>query len=432
MNQIISKFSIDFSNPSQTPVVHAVQGECNTRKVEIELFSDGTPWQIPADVSLFVRYGRVNLTGGYYDTLPDGSRAWHTTGNTISLVLAPQMMAVSGIVYTQIEIQHQNSILCTFSFSVNVSANPAVGIVKAENYVNMQHWLERELDQYVEKIKESGEFLGGTMAGPINMNQQKLVGLTMPDEDTAATPRGYVLELLKKAAPQNLLDNSYFLNPVNQRNQQTYAGASIYCIDRWKIGNTAVAGTCTLSNAGITLTPNPGGYCDFVQLIEGYAARKDRHCTIAYKDGDGNIYSSPIIMGKNNGITVGNLEFVSLDEMHIMFRTPVDESVTIAWAALYEGEYSAEILPEYRIKEHGMELAECLRYYQHNTSGLFVAPSEYLYVTFQFPMRIIPTIAATGTNGIECAVSDRSPNGFILINQTGHASQTTWTASADL
>ena len=126
------------------------------------------------------------------------------------------------------------------------------------------------------------------------------------------------------------------------------------------------------------------------------------------------------------------MEFFSLDEMHIMFRTPIGMSVTIAWAAVYEGEYTAETIPKYQAKAYGTELAECLRYYQHNISGLFVAPSAYLYVTFQFPMRIIPTITATGTNGIECMISDRSQNGFIFVNQTGHTSQTTWTASADL
>ena len=34
------------------------------------------------------------------------------------------------------------------------------------------------------------------------------------------------------------------------------------------------------------------------------------------------------------------------------------------WAALYEGEYTAETLPEYQPKGYGAELAECQRYFQ--------------------------------------------------------------------
>ena len=41
----------------------------------------------------------------------------------------------------------------------------------------------------------------------------------------------------------------------------------------------------------------------------------------------------------------------------------VGASVLVEWIALYEGEYTAETLPEYQPKGYGAELLECQRYY---------------------------------------------------------------------
>ena len=48
-------------------------------------------------------------------------------------------------------------------------------------------------------------------------------------------------------------------------------------------------------------------------------------------------------------------------------------AVTIRWAALYEGEYTAETLPEYQPKGYGAELAECQRYYQVRSANNIAA-----------------------------------------------------------
>ena len=48
---------------------------------------------------------------------------------------------------------------------------------------------------------------------------------------------------------KNLLDNWYFLNPVNQRGQSSYS--SDYTIDRWKI---VAGGTVTLTSSGLSYT----------------------------------------------------------------------------------------------------------------------------------------------------------------------------------
>ena len=73
--------------------------------------------------------------------------------------------------------------------------------------------------------------------------------------------------------------------------------------------------------------------------------------------------------------------------------------VNLEWAALYEGEYTAETLPEYQPKGYGAELAECQRYY-YRINGIsdlhlrfgagIVDPDGYVYGFISIPtnMRI--------------------------------------------
>lgn len=49
--------------------------------------------------------------------------------------------------------------------------------------------------------------------------------------------------------PRNLLDNSDFTNPVNQRGKTSYTG-SVYTIDRWKLWTNATS--LTINNGYIT------------------------------------------------------------------------------------------------------------------------------------------------------------------------------------
>ena len=72
------------------------------------------------------------------------------------------------------------------------------------------------------------------MTGPINMNGHPISGLNDPTEESQAARKGYVDNAVRKAAPRNLLDNSYFRNLVNQRG---FAGSNNndwnYGVDRW-------------------------------------------------------------------------------------------------------------------------------------------------------------------------------------------------------
>lgn len=82
------------------------------------------------------------------------------------------------------------------------------------------------------------------------------------------------------------------------------------------------------------------------------------------------------------------------------------EAVTIRWAALYEGEYTAETLPEYQPKGYGAELAECQRYFwrmnNSNGWGIFALGWEQSSTNVRYivmlpvQMRIRPSVAYAG------------------------------------
>lgn len=403
MNVITNKISIDLmTEPDQSPVVYAVQGECNARRVEVELLCDGNPWQIPENVILMVRYGRVDMTGGYYDTLPDGTPACNASGNTIFAVLTSEMMAVSGIVHIQIEMQKEDMVLSTFSFRLAVASNPAVGALEVKDYINIQKWLERELEAYIEEVNASGQLLGGTMTGPIDMNGQALKGLKTPVHSSEASTKGYTDLAVKRAVVRNLLDNSDFRNPVNQRGQTSYT-ATGYTIDRWRTYSEDE--TVEIQNGYISKTGN------LLQYVSGLDPDKTYTAVVCLADGT---------IATGNGILSSGLGSWS-DKFYAAYDTSTgllsfrltSNTVDVAWAALYEGEFAAETLPEYQPKGYGAELAECLRYFYRNWNGPmspFTMASLYCpinarttSVMFPVPMRVTPTVTlynpATGHSG---------------------------------
>ena len=61
----------------------------------------------------------------------------------------------------------------------------------------------------------------------------------------------------------NILHNSYFLNPINQRGKTTYEGAVQYTIDRWKTTNTNTK--VEIQDDGIRLTNTTAGGGGYLQ-----------------------------------------------------------------------------------------------------------------------------------------------------------------------
>lgn len=158
---ITHKLEMDFQDRNTMPRIHAVQGDADTRMLELTLRSAGAAWNVPEDARVLVRYCKSDGTKGAYDTLPDGNSAWYAEEDCLRIVLAPQMLTAEGLVLMQVELIQGTAILSTFSLQITVEQNVAQGMPESEDYLSMLQWMRGELDRMLEEARDSGEFTGG-------------------------------------------------------------------------------------------------------------------------------------------------------------------------------------------------------------------------------------------------------------------------------
>ena len=201
--------------------------------------------------------------------------------------------------------------------------------------------------------------------------------------------------------PRNLLDNSDFRNPVNQRGATSYEATNgYYNIDRW---------------VGWRETPD---ITPHVIVQDGYitveTGTKLQQKIASYKQNT--IYTAAA--KRTDGTVLIISSMFTTDEIgkDIYIRLSSDGRATIGvrsgdylWVALYEGTYTAETLPPYVPKGYAAELAECQRYFERiGQSGNGGAPASMLLAVgtagemrvlqgYRVPKRIIsPTIMVNG------------------------------------
>lgn len=204
--------------------------------------------------------------------------------------------------------------------------------------------------------------------------------------------------------PRNLLDNSDFRNPVNQRGIDYGANRnSGYTIDRWYYEQSAGAGDgyFGLTEYYVSLLAPSDGYSQMYQNLEKYAKLKGKNVTFAARVRRGSTEKIVCVTFTLGSIDVGlnlfedgNLKLFSVDGMNILIRATGAEEFQFIWAALYEGSYTADTLPPYVPKGYAAELAECRLYYRpQQMYCLYCYAAGYVTgITFE-PMRqgVIPS-----------------------------------------
>ena len=188
--------------------------------------------------------------------------------------------------------------------------------------------------------------------------------------------------------PRNLLDNSDFRKPVNQRGQTDYTNNG-YTIDRWELYSGAVG----VSSLGYITTSG--------QMYQKIAIPTDKVYTFAIENDAGIALVTGIPANGIHSATLGNalIKLATIDEYVEVVIEP-SEGYNLAgayWAALYEGSYTADTLPPYVPKGYATELAECQRYYQiirlyRHLSTIYDNQYRYYGCSLPVKMRTTPTV----------------------------------------
>ena len=218
--------------------------------------------------------------------------------------------------------------------------------------------------------------------------------------------------------PYNLLDNSDFVHPVAQAGVNGAYGATGYAVDRWNRTSGATVSQAadglkivsdkTSWTAGIQQRIEAKRFADVMTFaVRGvfpvacrlfvYIGSGTTNFGVAYFQGDAAERTLVLKLTKPDGLTG--------DEVVNVYISPdtgsTGTAAVIRWAALYEGEYTAETLPPYVPKGYAAELAECLRYYRkikadnETFAGYAARGVAYAFIPLQ-TMRIKPSLVPSG------------------------------------
>lgn len=216
----------------------------------------------------------------------------------------------------------------------------------------------------------------------------------------------------------NLLDNSYFRTPINQRGQTEYSGKG-YGLDRWT--NSVAHGKVALNNGHASFAGGESGAAYFIQYVDAGGIFAGKVLTAAAMLADGTlVITSGTFPADNPGkatmvsyknFTGGQLR-ISCNHKHspyVQLQASTGKSFDLLWIALYEGEYTAETLPPYIYKGYAAELLECQRYFIDLGESIASAMNAWNLYTpdtrFPVQMRLDnPTVTftnpSTGTEGV--------------------------------
>lgn len=243
----------------------------------------------------------------------------------------------------------------------------------------------------------------------------------------------------------NLLDNTNFFNPINQRNQTSYSNtdaAPKYSIDRWQV----LGGTFDVQTRTYTSNSTLGIYGNqFRQYIPlenvsigdtitvSSVINDTRHVftTTIPQYGD-SVAGAPFLLET----TWGGFKMITRKAEHAALLTMVvnvSQSITVDWIKMEFGNFATPYVP----KGYGAELAECLRYFQRVYADWRIYPTlkdmpyRFSQSTLQV-MRIKPTISAHSTPytfGCTINALDAQPMAFTVETKITEQGQNAAAAS---
>ena len=191
--------------------------------------------------------------------------------------------------------------------------------------------------------------------------------LTTPEPNVAVLDAYQGKVLLDMVAARNLLDNSDFTDPVNQRGGTSGAvTAWTYFIDRWQATDAAL--TYSIGADGLHLTAGDAWMAQNVQSSEAKVGTTYT-LVVGFSDGTFTLCTGALPAGETSWTEFANnsddncyVRMAKITGAVISCSFKPKKAVVVTWAALYEGAYTADTLPPYVPKGYAAELAECMRY----------------------------------------------------------------------
>lgn len=268
-------------------------------------------------------------------------------------------------------------------------------------------------------------------------------GFSKVNENFLNVPSGTTAEILQQAQTQaqeytngvisnpNLLINSNFKNPINQRGQTTYIGSGTnqYTIDRWRIKGVATVLTILTNGDGISLGKSDTltGYALLEQAVENSEILEGKVLT-ASTSVDGNIISCTVSAGwtfpAEGMATLATARYENLDikiqlysdkilTVYIYIGGSIAQGTTynLQWAKLELGSISTQYVP----RSTGEELLLCQRYYRTfpeffgtHTTFAYSGRNNQFSIMLTPPMRVTPT-----ANFVNCKMATTSSSSAI-------------------
>lgn len=221
---------------------------------------------------------------------------------------------------------------------------------------------------------------GMEMSGPINMNGNRIEGIGNPVDDQDAVPLKVANDLIgtavgtaknelsRKLCVPNLLDNSDFTNPVNQRGfvSGSKVNAYGYFIDRWRVGQHDI--NPIINANGISNISSS----EIQQLLDLSLYVGKKLTMVVYSEKNIPMYFCSGVISNNpewTAIAFSDNWECSLTGQGLNLWA-AETRVACKYVALYEGEYTAETLPEYQPKGYANELLACNVSDSGNVSGI--------------------------------------------------------------
>ena len=368
---------LDISNKGVVHTIHAKQGDVG-RKFGVVLTDSGLPY-IPTSGSAFsVWYSGASGEGNYTDI--GEKSAFSVNENEVTVEMIAQMLSNEGEgILSLVLNDNGGNQIGLWSIRYVCESVPGANSEEAKEYYSA-------FSESVKKLSDTDAILRSklsvdgtnTMKANLPMGNHRVTDLSAPVADGDAVNLAYTK---KVGNPRNLLDNSDFSNPVNQRGSGDTTNAFGYPVDRWQysydddipIGSSGY----DASRKYVYLVNNAsgGGNVMLFQKIPAENLRAGKY-TVAFHQLGSNLAFSMLAYANGeivksetvtptDGVSLMSFELAQVQtELTIYIYAAPGQTIVMDWAALYEGEYTVDTIPEYHPNGYGAELAECQRYLQ--------------------------------------------------------------------